>query len=340
MILSASCSLALSACASGRVQDRSSSAPTSITSAELVSAEIAFDDSSRLTEDPREYAMHPPGFYHLSLKRNDHGAAYSAVCTLGSLDGEKIIDLQFEADASSLSDLEQLIRGKSVAGINGVSLAGTAVKGTTSFDAVYASGEEIHASAEGGAELPAGHFKTDWFVDWFRSEAERSGHEFCNPLIMYADPQVSRILPDSDLIAFSLSCRHAAGEQPDQSWPAGSYSMRIEKENGEISCSLGYQSSADDAMRFSRFILQQEAMADLKAMLKERDAAMLNGYQRIEDTSVTQLWLQADFASGESVFANAQGLASDVKPYVYYEDSWYLDFFRSLAAQYGSGFPS
>lgn len=339
------CGLCLFGCASGGIQEHRSSASTAIASTELVSAEISFDDSGRRSEEPEEYAKHPPGFYQLSLKKSTQGAEYSAICKQGSPDGEKIIDLQFTADTAALVSLEQLIREKNVAAVNGMSRVGTAVKGTTEFDAVYASGEEIHASAEGGAELPTDSFQTDWFVDWFRSTAEAAGKEFCNPLIMYVDPAASRNLPDADIVLFDLSCRHSLAEEPDSAWQAGYYSMRMGSIDGSLQCVLGYQPEGAERMSFRSVSVSESSMAALKALLQERQTAMLNGYRRIEDTSLTQLRLQIDFADGRCITANAQGLSSAVKPYIYYEDSWYLDFFRHLAAADsadgagGTGFP-
>jgi hypothetical protein len=341
MRMAASC-LILSACGfgtAGTTQDSGTSAPKTIRSTELVSAEIRFDDSGRTADDPETYAMHPPGFYQLSLKKSGQGAVYHAVCTRGSIDGETIIDLQFTADAAALAGLERLIRDKGVAAVNGIARTGTAVKGTTVLDAVYASGEEIHGSAEGGAGLPADFFQTDWFVDYFRRLAEENGREFCNPLIAYADAQSSRVLPEAEITGFDLSCEHSAEEEPGLSWPAGHYSMKLEKENGAVLCSLTYRKNAASQLQSTEFTASPDAFAQLKELMRERDTAMLNGYQRMEDTKVTQLWLQADFASGESVFATAQGLTSSVKPYVYYEDSWYLDFFQHLAEQQNTGFP-
>ena len=81
MRMAASC-LILSACGFGKTgttQDSGTSAPKTIRSTDLVSAEIRFDDSGRMADDPETYALHPPGFYQLSLKKSGQGAAYRAV---------------------------------------------------------------------------------------------------------------------------------------------------------------------------------------------------------------------------------------------------------------------
>jgi len=334
--------LSLSACAltpPGSVHESGGQAPKEIKSTALTSFELSFDDTARVPTDPGAYAQHPPGFYELSLVGDDMGCECRATCALGGIDGDKVVNLCFQAGPAALEGLQQLIRDHDVAQVNGVYLTAGAVKGATLLKASYASGERIEARAEGGAELPGRYFRTEWFVDYFRDLAQSHGLEFCNPLIMYADPKANRTLPDATVTSFTMSCEHDPQDEPGSPWPAGHYSMMLQPDAAGVLCSLTFQRAGSSHMSQLEFVAAGSVMDDLRVLLAEKEIAKLNGYQRLLDASVTQLWLQNDFSSGASIDVNAQGQGSAVKPYVNYRDDWFIGFFSRLAGKAGRDYP-
>ena len=150
----------------GSVQDHSAkNAPKAIKSRVIDDFSVQFDERDPASGEDSGYE---PGYYKFSLQRTKSGAN----CTASRRDD---FELRFAVPASALGELQKLLEEHEISRLNGISLVGTAVQGPDAIDVVYASGESIHASAEGGPRLG---FKPRWFVDFFRALAERSGHRF------------------------------------------------------------------------------------------------------------------------------------------------------------------
>jgi hypothetical protein len=150
----------------GSVQDHTAAnAPKTIGSRVIDNFEVQFDERNLAADANVGYES---GVYKFSLKRTKAGADCAIVC-------RDKFERHFTVSSAALGELQKLLEEHEISRLNGISLVGTAVQGTDAIDVVYASGESIHASAEGGPRLG---FKPRWFVDFFRGLAEQNRQKF------------------------------------------------------------------------------------------------------------------------------------------------------------------
>jgi len=137
-------------------------APKTIASTELTRFYAAF-----LSKPAVDKSLLPQGKCILEMRAEADGALVTVVCMNSG------IDLCFTADKAALSDLQALIQKQDLAAINGHSKRNTARGTYLDLTVEYASGERIHAYAEGGASTaPPKNWNPAVFTAFFQQLCE------------------------------------------------------------------------------------------------------------------------------------------------------------------------
>lgn len=116
-------------------------------------------------------------------------------------------------------------------------------------------------------------------------------------------------------------------------YPSGWYDLRLEKTGNGANCHLEYWTQSEPS-RKADFFVSGDALARLDALLKEHDVAQIDGHSMWNSALGDFMNLEVNYESGEQIYANGEG--GGVKPdEKYYQEEWFIDFFRSLGREYG-----
>ena len=121
-------------------------------------------------------------------------------------------------------------------------------------------------------------------------------------------------------------------------YPPGRYDLRLEKIEGGATCHLEYWTEGGPA-RKADFPVKGDALARLDALLKEHDVAQIDGHAKYNSALGGNMCLDVLYESGEKIFAIGEGGADVVPDMRYYQEEWFIDFFRALGHEYGQGDP-
>lgn len=166
-------------------------APKTIVSTELTRFYAAF-----LSKNAVDAQLAPVGKCVLEMRAEADSALVMVACE------DMGISLHFTVDKAALNDLQALIQEHDLAAINGHSKRNTALGTYLDLTVEYASGERIHAYAEGGASTaPPGHWNPAAFAAFFQRLSESNGYGFYPvdrlllwdiPLLVMVDGKVYR----------------------------------------------------------------------------------------------------------------------------------------------------
>ncbi len=148
----------------GGVHDASHyDAPKSTVSRDIVKFTLRCSWNGEIdSSDPDAAQSYPDGVWRFSLCKSDSGAEMEMHCDAAD------VHVHGRVDGASLLRLQELIEAKGVARLNGHEIWNSAVGELLDLDVSYASGESIHAYAEGGcAALPDGGWNPQWFLEFF-----------------------------------------------------------------------------------------------------------------------------------------------------------------------------
>ena len=116
-------------------------------------------------------------------------------------------------------------------------------------------------------------------------------------------------------------------------YPSGWYDLRLEKAENGANCHLEYWTQSEPS-RKADFSVSSDALARLDALLKEHDVAQIDGHSMWNSALGDFMNLEVNYESGEQIYASGEG--GGVKPdEKYYQEEWFIDFFRSLGREYG-----
>ena len=116
-------------------------------------------------------------------------------------------------------------------------------------------------------------------------------------------------------------------------YPSGWYDLRLEKNENGANCHLEYWTRSEPS-RKADFPVNGDALARLDALLKEHDVAQIDGHSLYNSALGDDMSMEVRYESGETIRADGQG--GDVKPDPkYYQEEWFIDFFRRLGREYG-----
>ncbi|MBR1884988.1 MAG: hypothetical protein IJ812_01150 [Schwartzia sp.] len=120
-------------------------------------------------------------------------------------------------------------------------------------------------------------------------------------------------------------------------YPPGNYDFRLEKTADGAKCHIEY--GTEEATRAADFTVNENALPRLDALLKEHDVAQIDGHAKYNSALGGNMCLDVLYESGEKIFAIGEGGADVVPDMRYYQEEWFIDFFRALGHEYGQGDP-
>ena len=120
-------------------------------------------------------------------------------------------------------------------------------------------------------------------------------------------------------------------------YPPGLYDFRLEKTAQSVQCHIEY--GTEEAARAADFTVDESALAQLDELLKAHDVAQIDGHAKYNSALGGNMRLDVRYESGEKIFAVGEGGASVVPDSRYYQEEWFIDFFRALGHEYGQGDP-
>lgn len=116
-------------------------------------------------------------------------------------------------------------------------------------------------------------------------------------------------------------------------YPSGWYDLRLEKTENGADCHLEYWTQSEPR-RKADFPVKADALSRLDALLKEHDVAQIDGHSMWNSALGDFMNLEVRYESGEQIDASGEG--GGVKPDPkYYQEEWFIDFFRALGCEYG-----
>ena len=116
-------------------------------------------------------------------------------------------------------------------------------------------------------------------------------------------------------------------------YPSGWYDLRLEKTENGANCHLEYWTQSEPS-RKADFPVNDDALARLDRLLKEHDVAQIDGHSMWNSALGDFMNLEVNYESGEQIYASGEG--GGVKPNAkYYQEEWFIDFFRALGCEYG-----
>ncbi|MBR1552437.1 MAG: hypothetical protein IJ631_00325 [Schwartzia sp.] len=146
--------------------------PVVIASRALSSFRLRFEFGDPHWDDGL-HVKYPPGRYDLRLEKIEGGAT----CHLEYwTEGGPARKADFPVKGDALARLDALLKEHDVAQIDGHAKYNSALGSDMDLEALYESGESIHACGQGGADVTpdARYYREEWFIDFFRA----LGHEY------------------------------------------------------------------------------------------------------------------------------------------------------------------
>ena len=138
---------------------------------------------------------------------------------------------------------------------------------------------------------------------------------------------------ESFRLTFEFSDDVGADDATKERYPVGRYDLRLEKSEDGARCYIEWWNRYGER-RKTEFVADAGALARLDAILKLHDVAQIDGHSLWNSAQGDDMDLSVRYTSGETI--NASGQGGDVKPDGrYYQETWFIDFFRELAREYG-----
>lgn len=152
--------------------------------------------------------------------------------------------------------------------------------------------------------------------------------------VRHASPVVIRSKDiETFRLRFEFSNDVGADDVTKERYPVGWYDLGLDKTEDGARCRIEWWDRYGDK-RKTEFLADASALARLDAILKLHDVAQIDGHSLWNSALGDDMDLSVRYAGGETISASGQG--GGVKPDGrYYQETWFIDFFRELARQYG-----
>ena len=144
------------------------------------------------------------------------------------------------------------------------------------------------------------------------------------------------VIHSAEIEVFNFRCSYFVppfdNEEKMKWYPIGDYCFHLIRTSKGARCRIEFHSYSDN--REDVFDADAFALTRLDQLLKEHDVAQLDGYSVHSFGAANHMDLLVQYAGGEQIAAT--GLPPNNPPFnQYYNEEWFIDFFRNLSGAFG-----